>query len=288
MGFVYIIILLVVIFLITYVLSGEKYLGCFTSIVIGGLICFLLNEFNAVPYFMLSAENKFRVKIEEKDFAEAHRLLQKLEENDTMFNDTFEEYSELLFKTEVLYLINMAEFHRAENLALEHPNGVEKLTSYLESQKSNIYKKLSDLSEESLRMLCSYMNPFDLVTNYIQVENENSRIINLLNSLPIKGTVQLGVIKDKKTRKKNEEYIREVNNYNNICDIVFNHAINHGNAKLARGVIQCYKKNVTTILVDTSLFGDDEYKYEWTDETRHTAIQIFNNAIKEGVFKNRK
>lgn len=222
-----------------------------------------------IPDMILTKSEQLDDAIKVNDYEKAHDLIADWT---IVGNGTQGKAIEKTLRAEYVYLINHNEFLRAENLASQYEDGHEILVEVLNQQKSNIYKKFNDFDDRTLGAICSYMNQYDFMSQYINNVNDPNRIISFLQMIPVNGAGQIGSSTDSDVRKANEEYAANVSKYNQVCDLVLSHAINTRNIDLAAKVIQSYKKSIKTSLTETHTFSANEYSFEYDDSARLHAI----------------
>lgn len=241
--------------------------------------------------FFFSYTEAIDKAISKNNFEKAHELLVEMSEDagetaHIIFSDKPSKYevaADKLLRPEVVYLIINGEFLRIENVAAQYPDGLKKLPEIIQSQKSNIYRQLKKLDNMTIKSLCDYLDPSELMGKYLEETNDQEQILSLLGSLSVKQSkVRVGRIKNKEAYELNQEFIKSVNKYNETCDIVLDYAINTNNKKLANKILLFYKPTLKITLVSDNTFSDDEYLFEYSQVPKNLAKDKLQRAISSG------
>ena len=115
--------------------------------------------------------------------------------------------------------------------------------------------------------------------------NSSDRIISLVADYGSYGTPVVGVTNVKKVIKNNETYMMEVSKYNQMLDGVLSRAISMRNQYLAEKLLNMYKPTLRKSLSESHLFSKDEYNFEYSNEPKDKATEIYIEAVREKKFE---
>lgn len=129
---------------------------------------------------------------------------------------------------------------------------------------------------------------FNAELNYLMADDSRAnvdRVVTLIGDFRIYGTPIVGVTDVKKVIKGNERYMKSVSRFNTTLDGILARAIAQGNQYLAESILPLYKTNLRKNLHDSHVFGSDEYSFEFTNEAKEHAEEVYNKAVKDRKFK---
>ena len=115
--------------------------------------------------------------------------------------------------------------------------------------------------------------------------NSSDRIISLVADYGSYGTPVVGVTNVKKVIRNNETYMMEVSKYNQMLDGVLSRAISMRNQYLAEKLLNMYKPTLRKSLSESHLFSKDEYNFEYSNEPKEKAEELYRRAIEEKKFE---
>ena len=115
-------------------------------------------------------------------------------------------------------------------------------------------------------------------------QQASDRLIGLINEYPIDSNPAIGTTHDSDIIEGNDEYNAEVGKFNDYCNQILSRAISSNNQYLAEAIINIFKPTLERKKVDTHLFGNDEYNYQYVDTDKDKAKKILKDAIKDGKF----
>lgn len=115
--------------------------------------------------------------------------------------------------------------------------------------------------------------------------NSSDRIISLVADYGSYGTPVVGVTNVKKVIRNNETYMMEVSKYNQMLDGVLSRAISMRNQYLAEKLLNMYKPTLRKSLSESHLFSKDEYNFEYSNEPKDKATEIYIEAVREKKFE---
>lgn len=115
--------------------------------------------------------------------------------------------------------------------------------------------------------------------------NSSDRIISLVADYGLYGTPVVGVTNVKKVIRNNETYMMEVSKYNQMLDGVLSRAISMRNQYLAEKLLNMYKPTLRKSMSESHLFSKDEYNFEYSNEPKEKAAEVYLEAVREKKFE---
>lgn len=115
-------------------------------------------------------------------------------------------------------------------------------------------------------------------------QQASDRLIGLINEYPIDSNPAIGTTHDSDIIEGNDNYNAEVGKFNDYCNQILSRAISSSNQYLAESIINIFKPTLERKKVDTHLFDNDEYNYQYVDTDKDKAKKILKDAIKDGKF----
>lgn len=115
-------------------------------------------------------------------------------------------------------------------------------------------------------------------------QQSSDRLIGLINEYPIDSNPAVGTTHDSDIIEGNDNYNAEVGKFNDYCNQILSRAISTKNQYLADAIINTYKPTLARKKVDTHLFGNDEYDYQYVETDKEKAKEILKEAVKDKKF----
>lgn len=120
-----------------------------------------------------------------------------------------------------------------------------------------------------------------------------NRVVYLLAEFNIEGTPvgENQTYSHPVERDPAKDYIASIIKYNERCNSVLDLSISLGNERLAKKIIDLYKKDIEILsdYAEGGVFGDEELKTgKYVETSKQAAKEKLEKAIKEGKFNNKE
>lgn len=228
---------------------------------------------------------KFDQAVAEGDFEKVHKILNGMKKENKYMGEVFNFFgpngesvykkeSRKAFTAEIAFLVGEGAFDRIESTATFYPEVKDELGDILKAQSSNIYRHINDMDMIELTMLCKYLPPSSIISNYVSRKPSNFELIQLLRNIPFESESPItGHVEDPQILAYNQSIILGINKYNEAIDAALEYAISIKDKSLCKEILSLYKQNIDQQLTNRHTFSNDEYEVRMSDYPRERAKQ---------------